>query len=153
MFLVQDSSSERQIRIKNISDEDPILSLILAVIHFEWTIRRAIISLGTSPNISIRSELDRCHGLKAYKELWKQEVSAKSVKKTLPDVVKNWEKLGKAFQLRHKLVHGAGCAGSVYARERTIWALEAANYVWSFCHEHGIDLDGRLRVRRSVKLS
>ncbi|MFN7715452.1 MAG: hypothetical protein ACK5QS_08245 [Pseudanabaenaceae cyanobacterium] len=151
MFLVQDSSSERQIRIKKISDEDPILSLILAVIHFEWTIRRAIISLSTSPNISIRSKLDGCHGLKAYKDLWKQEVSAKSSKKTLPDVVKNWEKLGKAFQLRNKLVHGVSSAGSVYARERTIWALEAANYVSLFCHEHGIDLDARLRVRRSVK--
>lgn len=150
VFLVKDSSLERESRIKFFLDEDPTLSLILSAVHFEWTIRRAIIALGTSPNVAIRIKLRNCHGLKRYKSLWKEEVAAKVGEKGLPDVVKNWENLDKAFRLRHKLVHGAGSCGSAYARERAMWALEATDYVWQFCNEEKINLDARLPVRRSA---
>ena len=60
MFLVQDSSSSREERIKHFLAEDASLSALLAVIHFEWTILRAIITLGTSPNVVVRAKLAKC---------------------------------------------------------------------------------------------
>jgi hypothetical protein len=149
VFLVKDSSSSRESRIKQFLDEDPALSLLLAVIHFEWIMRRAMISLGTSPNVIVRVKLRNCHGLKRYKSLWKEEVAQNVNGRGLPEVIKNWENLDRAFRLRHKLVHGASSCGAEYARERAIWALEAAGYVRKICKEHDIDLDVRLRVRRS----
>jgi hypothetical protein len=151
MFLVQDSSLSREARIKQFLAEDPSLSALLAVIHFEWTVRRAIIALGTSPNVIVRAKLKNCHGLDKYKDVWKDEVFP-NVQLRLPDeVVKNWEKLGRAFRLRHRLVHGATSCGREYASERVYWAIEATNDVRSVCTDHEINLDKRLPVRRYTK--
>lgn len=151
MFLVQDSSESREARIKSFLAEDPSLSALLAIIHFEWTVRRAIIALGTSPNVMVRAELKNCHGLDRYKDVWKAEVSL-NVHKSLPEVVKNWEGLRRAFRLRHRLVHGAASCGTEYASERVNWAIEATNDIRAVCDAHGIKLDSRLPIRRCTKL-
>ncbi|WNZ45470.1 hypothetical protein Q2T42_27140 [Leptolyngbya boryana CZ1] len=153
MFLVQDSSTAREARIQQLSVEDPTLSALLAVIHVEWTFRRAIIALGTSPNVDIRKELKRCHGLDNYKESWKVEVSSKNNRKRLPEVVKNWDGLRRSFSLRHRLVHGVSGCGHEYAQERTNWALAAAADVREFCSVHNVDLDSRLPVRRKKSIA
>ncbi|XGB38639.1 MAG: hypothetical protein LVT47_06745 [Cyanobacteria bacterium LVE1205-1] len=74
MFLVSDSSAFREERIKQILVEDPPLAALLSVIHFEWTVRRAIIALGTSPNVEIRERMRLDHGCDKYKQVWKDEV-------------------------------------------------------------------------------
>lgn len=152
MFLVQDSSTAREARIQQLSVEDPTLSALLAVIHVEWTFRRAIIALGTSPNVDIRKQLQHCHGLKKYKNLWGDEVSPKTEKK-LPEVVKDWQSLHRSFSLRHRLVHGVSGCGHEYAQERTNWALAAAADVREFCSVHDVDLDSRLPVRRKKSIA
>jgi hypothetical protein len=151
VFLVQDSSLSRENQIKQFLEENPSLSALLSVIHFEWTARRAIIALGTSPNVVVRAKLENCHGLDRYKDVWKDEVFPK-VQLRFPEVVKNWDGLGRAFRLRHRLVHGVTSCGTEYARERVYWAIDAANDVRTVCIDNGINLDSRLPVRRSVRL-
>ena len=151
MFLVKDSSPSREERIKQFLPGDPPLAALLAVIHFEWTIRRAIIALGTSPNVEMREKLIRCHGCNAYKDLWKDEVFPK-IKLRLPQVIKNWDGLVRAFRLRHRLVHGVTSCGIDYARERVYWAIDGANDVRAVCLAYSIDLDSRLPVRKRLKL-
>ncbi|PSB14877.1 hypothetical protein C7B76_15015 [filamentous cyanobacterium CCP2] len=151
MFLVKDSSEVREKRIKQFLDEDPALSALLSVIHFEWTVRRAIVALGSSPNVVVRAKLKNCHGLDKYKDVWKDEVFP-NVRLRLPEeVVKDWTGLGRAFRLRHRLVHGATSCGTEYAKERVYWAIEATNDVRSICFKKGINLDSRLPVRRVCK--
>lgn len=149
MFLVKDSSLSRENRIKQFLNEDPSLSALLSVIHFEWTARRAIIALGTSANVEVRKKLEKCHGLDNYKDVWKDEVFPR-VQLRFPQAVNNWDGVVRAFRLRHRLVHGATSCGIEYARERVCWAIDAANDVRSVCINHGIDLDSRLPVRRFV---
>lgn len=153
MFLVQDSSLSREERIKQFLAEDASLSALLSVIHFEWTVRRAIIALGTSPNVVVRAKLAKCHGLDKYKNVWKDEVFLNEQRevKRLSDVVKNWEGLGRAFRLRHRLVHGATSCSTDYARERVYWALDAMNDVRTVCAGNDINLDARLPIRRCIK--
>lgn len=150
MFLIRDSSPSREERIKQFLPEDPPLAALLAVVHFEWTVRRAIIALGTSPNVEIRKKLERCHGCDAYKDLWRDEVLPR-IGSHLPQIVKNWDGLIRAFRLRHRLVHGVTSCGIDYASERVYWAIGAANDVRSACIAYGIDLDSRLPVRRRLK--
>ena len=151
VFLVQDSSVSREERIKQFLDEDPSLSALLSVIHFEWTVRRAIIALGKSPNVVIRVKLRGCQGLDGYKDLWRDEVFLNDQRNItrLSEVVKNWQGLGRAFRLRHRLVHGATSCGTEYAKERVNWAIDATNNVRHICKVEGINLDLRLPVRRS----
>jgi hypothetical protein len=148
VFLVKDSSKAREERIKQFLNEDPALSALLSVIHVEWTLKRAIIALGHSPNVVVRSKLRSCHGLERYKDVWKDEVTPKTEQR-LPEVVENWQGLGRAFRLRHKLVHGVGSCGTEYAAERVTWAIDAAENIRSCCAEYKVDLDMRLPVRRS----
>jgi hypothetical protein len=150
VFLVRDSSSSREERIKQFLDEDPALAALLSVIHFEWTVRRAIIALGTSPNVVIRENLENCHGLSRYKVLWKEEVFP-NIQLRLPEVVKNWDGLDRAFRLRHKLVHGVTSCEAEYAKQRVYWAINATSDLRSVCIDNGIDLDSRLPVRRAAK--
>ena len=149
MFLVQDSSEAREDRIQQFLDEDPALSALLSVIHFEWTLRRAIIALGHSPNVVVRSKLKVCHGLDKYKDVWKDEVTPK-VEQRLPEVVRNWQGLGRAFSLRHKLVHGVGSCGRDHATDRVHWAIDAAKDIRSVCSKYDVNLDVRLPVRRNT---
>jgi len=81
----------REERIKQFLAEDASLSALLAVIHFEWTVRRAIIALGTSPNVVVRTKLKECHGLGKYKDVWKNEVFLNEQRqvKRLSEVVTN----------------------------------------------------------------
>lgn len=151
MFLVSDSSSSREERIKQILVEDPPLAALLSVIHFEWTVRRAIIALGTSPNVEIRERMKLDHGCDKYKQVWKDEVFPK-IKRRLPEVVDNWDGLRRAFKLRHRLVHGITSCGQEYAEKRVHWAVSAAKNVRDVCAAHGINLDNRLPVRKQRKV-
>ena len=150
VFLVQDSSPSREERIQVLAQTDPALSAILSVIHFEWTARRSIIALGTSPNIDIREKLKYCHGCEKYKDLWKEEV-APNVNQRLPDIVKDWQGLRRAFSLRHRLVHGTSSCGAEYARDRMIWAIAACQDIRAVCASYNTDIDARLPVRRRSK--
>jgi hypothetical protein len=150
VFLVKDSSKAREERIKQFLNEDAALSALLSVIHVEWTLKRAIIALGHSSNVVVRSKLRHCHGLEKYKNVWRDEVNPKP-EHYLPVVVRNWQGLGRAFSLRHKLVHGAGSCGGEYATERVNWAIDAAEDIRTFCTKFDVDLDKRLPVRRSSK--
>jgi len=63
MFEVQYGSEKREQRIRGFLEQEPPAAVILAAVHFEWTLRRAIIGLGENPNVAIREGLKGCHGL------------------------------------------------------------------------------------------
>jgi hypothetical protein len=151
VFLVKDASEGREQRIRQFLNDDPSLAALLSIIHVEWTVRRAVIALGQSPNVVVRQKLERCHGCDAYKDIWKLEVVTNG-HKTLPNVVANWHGLTKAFKLRHMLVHGASSCSGEYATERMEWALLAAQDIREYCSQYEINLDTRLPVRRQVKV-
>ena len=150
MFFVKDSSSSREQRILVMSKEDASISLLLSAIHFEWTIRRAIIALGSSPNVEVREKLENCHGLSGYKKLWKEEVFPR-VGKKLPEIVANWEGLTKTFRLRNKLIHGVYPCGEDYAMEKMQFAIEACKSIRRLSNSHNVDLDVRLPIRRKPR--
>lgn len=150
MFLVKDGSLSREERISKLIEEDAPLSVLLAIIHFEWTVRRTIIALGTSPNVEIRKKLRDCHGAEKYKAVWKEEVFPQKNKR-LPEVVTDWEGLLKAWNLRHRLIHGASSCGKDYAQDKVIFALHASKNIRDFASSHRVDLDERLPVRMRKK--
>lgn len=149
-FLVGDSQSTRHARIKGFLVEgEPVISVILAAADFEWTVRRAILALGKSPNADIRTGvLARCSGLDKYRDAWKAEVKPR-FEKGLPEVIADWDGFKEAFGLRHRLVHGvAGTTGLNYAATRVETVLQASADVAAFAAANAIDLFARLPVRR-----
>jgi len=75
MFFVQDTLIQRHRKIRSFLKTESVIAVLLGAADFEWTVRRAIIALGHSPNVDIREHtLLGCHGLDAYKAAWKEEV-------------------------------------------------------------------------------
>jgi hypothetical protein len=68
MFWVDDSRQERTARIKSfLNKEDAVVAVLLSTANIEWTLRRAIIGLGSSANMEIRNGvLHRSSGLDGY---------------------------------------------------------------------------------------
>lgn len=150
MFLVSDTQTSRHARIKQFSGNEASIGALLATIDFEWTLRRAILACGTSPNVTIRETvLKRCSGLDRYKEAWKKEVQPRfSI--LLPAVLSNWKYLkDQAFPFRHKIVHGIkGASGEQFSNDRRDALLQASCELVNFAAGHSIDLYVRLPVRK-----
>jgi hypothetical protein len=127
----------------------PAIAVLLAAADFESIVRRAIIALGHSPNADIRVEFIQCHGLDAYKRIWKAEVGrVKGV--GLASVVPNWHffKEEKALPLRHKVIHGEqGSTGRGFATERVEAILLASSSFAEFALQHGSIFFNRCRAR------
>jgi hypothetical protein len=147
MFLVRDTSAAREARIQGFLSDDPSLAALLAIVHVEWTLRRAIIALGSSPNVVVREQLRQCHGHENYRDVWRDEVLPRTGQR-LTGVIQNWDGLKRTFRLRHVLVHGVRPVSFDYAAERAGWALAGAADIRALCTAHGIDIDSRLPVRR-----
>jgi len=155
MFFVNDTQDLRHHKIQLFLKDEPVIAVLLSAADFEWTVRRAIISLGTSPNVEIRdSVLRNCSGLNGYKEAWKEEVKPNHGV-GLPDVIDSWQYFKeKAFPLRHKIIHGAlGTVSQDYAKERVEAILIATQSIVQFSQERGCDLYSRLKVRRRTTKS
>lgn len=147
MFLVSDTSVAREARIRSFLAEDPSLAALLAVVNVEWTLRRAIVALGTSPNVVVREQLRQCHGHEKYRDVWRDEVKPRTGL-GLPQVLSHWDGLKRAFKVRHVLVHGVRAVSYNFAADRAEWALTAAYDIRGFCAIHHVDLDARLPIRR-----
>lgn len=156
MFLVSDTQTERHKKIKGfVSSNETTIAVFLAAADLEWTLRRAILAMGCSPNKFIREcVLDQCTGLNKYKDAWRKEVLPR-FGKSLIDLVgnDNWCELSNpkhgAFALRHRLIHGiAGTSGLDYLAQRVEVILAASIAVAKFSEGKGFNLFGkRLSVR------
>ena len=153
MFLVSDTLAGRQALIGRYSGNEATLGILLSVIDFEWTVRRAIIALGAEPTKAIRADIEKCSGLPAYNKAWKKHVHPQT-KRELDQVVSDWDFLrDQSFPLRHKIVHGVNVrASESFAAERRDCALKASASVCNFASSLGVDLYKRLPVRQKAKV-
>lgn len=156
MFLVNDTKEERRKKITRFLDSgETVIAVLLAAANFEWTVRRTIIALGKSPTARYREEkglLSGCHGLKAYKEVWKSDVSPRTGK-GLAQVICKWQYLKEqAYPLRNKLIHGdTGTVTPDYAKPRVEAMLAASEDLIEYGLDHDGDVFQRIRIRRKPR--
>ncbi len=116
-FVTRETRESRSRRIRDFFKVQPVLGYLMAVIDFEWTIRRAIVMMSGCPASVIRERLEtrKYSGWGAYKDCWRLcvEETRNDGIPTLEHVVfgdditaEKQEAIGLAFLLRHKVVHG-----------------------------------------------
>ena len=151
MFLVRDSIKQREERIIGMIDHDPAIAVLMATANFEWVVRRAARMLSTKQNREINAILaaEHYHGLDKFKKLWKSMVP-QSKETQIHKVIRNWDQLGKAYQIRHQLIHGVKPVSKVFATKQTKTLLAAVHDITIFCDARGIDLSKRMKVRRKA---
>jgi hypothetical protein len=153
MFLVTNSPDSRHRRIRLFLPDEPVIAVLLAAVDFEWTLRRAIIALGTNSNIIIRKRFRACHGLDGYKQVWRDEVKSR-LGANLSNVLTNWKVLKEvAYPLRNEVVHGVrGFPSTKKSSECVEQFLTASLRISNYATSHNSPLFGkRLPVRRKPR--
>jgi hypothetical protein len=149
LFFVSDRKELKERRITEMLGTEPMIAVLLAAANVEWTIGRSILVFSQSPNMDVRDRLDKTHGLKGYKELWKKELRSHDPSfPGLACVINGWDEFSAAFNLRHKLIHGRGTCSRNMATNPISRMLLAVDDLYSFAESWGIDLNARLRIRR-----
>lgn len=151
-FKIEDGYEYRGKTILDLLDSGlPDIAVISAAADLEWTLRRAIVSLGCSPNREIHKKLEKTSGLRRYAALWSKEVSPRHGS-SLETLIKDWDNfVDVTYQLRHKLIHGAAANTSRdYAKPRVEEMLAVTKSVVDHCALCGIDIYKRLPVRRNA---
>ncbi len=149
MYLAGETPEFREKRIRDFLAREPAIAVILAAVHFEWTVSRAILFLSRKPNKELRHTLQAsCSGLQGYNRCWKETVTLATPGPALNQIVTNWFLVTEAFDLRNGLVHGRNTCTRNTATPHTEALLEGARFVAAFCRNRGADLTKRIPVRR-----
>lgn len=157
MFFVSDSQVARHDRIRSfVTVENSAIAVILAAIDFEWSMRRSILAMGTSPTKHIREVVfaEFNGGYQNYADAWKKEV-APWLGHSLAQTIPHWSRLASkkdgAVRLRGQIVHGAQVAVSAdYARPRVEDWLHASVLLEKLAIQHKTSLYKRI-VRRTPR--
>ena len=69
MFLASHGVKRRETRVRREFARDPGIGLLLAAVNLEWTLSRAILFLGSTPNQALRKLMRSSRSLKGYAQL------------------------------------------------------------------------------------
>jgi len=151
MFLAGERPEIREKKIRGFLQKEPGVAVLLAAAQFEWTLGRTLLFLGRDSNAALRERLAVTYGLEHYKKLWKEELSPRQGYSSLPDVVRNWERVRDAYRWRGLLIHGRDRCTANMALPEVEALLQAATYVRQYCESQGIEFTARLPVRTKKK--
>lgn len=166
MFLVSDGSrNARKKIISGLSAKDRAVGFLLSVIDFEWTVRRAILKLSTAPTKAIKDRLADCHGLAAYRDMWREYVVRDKeccVAEGLPSVINGpvkgkgtkrlWDLLKNTFKVRNLLVHGvSGFIKDEDAERHMLNVFPATDALAEFTAQNGANVFEKIKSRKENK--
>ena len=149
MFFVSDTQAARHEMIRSFLKGDRYsIAVILAAVDFEWTVRRAILSLGSLPTKEIQASFEAYRRFEDYKDFWNSHVKPR-LNVTLAQVVRDWSNARKAFDSRNRLVHGiTGAIERKDAEKCTLAALRASQDLEAFCGKNDGSVYQRIDRRK-----
>ncbi len=154
MFLAGEEPHFREQRIREYLRREPSVGLLVAAVHFEWTVCRAVMFLSPTPNRELRNLMSRVYGLDKYEQLWRNQVAAfVDDRLGLPKIVGNWQQVRDAFQMRNRLVHGRDRATQNMAKPKVDALIRAAASIQLYCSRRGINFQDRIPNRRKRRMS
>ena len=104
MFLAGEPAQYREAKIRTWLHTEPSIALVVAAVHFEWTICRVVLFLSSRSNREIRKELAAVYGLEKYKDFWRMEIVSRRGGYSLPSIVGDWKAMTDAFKARNRVV-------------------------------------------------
>ncbi len=162
LFSVGYGSENRERYINSLLENDPTIALILASVHFEWTIKRAILTLSSAPSKSLREKLESTYlllsnnKLVGLDEIWHQEVGISIKNASFDKIIGNLTLIlgeGGAKSLRGKIIHGNGTISKAVAREAVSSYFVACENIRKLAKRNGKNLDQKLRPRSNRKIT
>lgn len=159
MFSEIFGSENREDKILKMIKQEPTAAVILAAVHFEWTIKRVILKLGISPTKELRNKLedvysfeDRGNKRAEYKSIWEAEISKRFNNSALGTIVGSIGKLkSEGIHVRNNIVHGNGTIPKVKAQKAVKRFFLVTKKFRDFAEIHGENLDASLNPKRKPR--
>lgn len=158
MFSVGFGIKNREKRIREMAKSDRCTAVILAAVHFEWMLKRALLKLGTSPTSELRQVLESVYsmagknGQQGYSDVWASEIGSKFKHAALGTVIGKLQRIqAQALNVRGKVIHGNGTVSKKDADEAIELFLGAGEKLRNFAANNGCNLDSKLRTRRKPR--
>jgi hypothetical protein len=148
MFLVNDSIYDREFTITQLMDIDPSMSFSLAMIHFEWSLKRIILGLGKSPSISIKKKLEAAATLSDFRSIWQKELTSKRNMCIITKVFSQWELIYEIFHYRNKYVTYTRASDSETLVKYTNALLIASRELYELGVEHKLDIYTKIPIKQ-----
>ncbi len=165
MFLVATDIEQRVAKVRRFHAEgESAIAVLLAAADCERTIRRAVLAMGTTPTKELAFRLGRRKpasdksskprqpkyrsSIEGYNEAWAAEVTPRFGVRLAHELIRDWDGLHHAFQLRHELIHGdRGRPSADYAGKKIEVLLAATTAVHTFALGNGVNLTNPLPRR------
>lgn len=142
-FLVNDGSENREKKIREIARDDHTHAVVLAAIHFEWTIKRTILKLRRSPAAKLGKQLESVSDLRSYEKIWRLEIRSNNKRPALKTVLgkRITELQRKTFEIREKIVQGKDTVKKSEVMKAIDLYLDASKKLRDFATDNGENLD------------
>jgi len=150
MFLAGEPAQYREAKIQKWLHTEPSIALLVAAVHVEWTVCRAVLFLSPRPNREIRKELAVVYGLEKYKDCWRMEIVSLRGGHSLPRIVGAWKAVTDALKARDRLVHGRDQYTRHMAAPHVEARLKAAAELRAYGKRLGVDFQARLPIRKKI---
>ena len=154
IFSVGYGSKKREEKILQYLEEDYIVAIILAAVHFEWMLKRTILKLSKSPTKKLRKTLENVflitssNNQKILQKVWISEVANEYKNASFGTVLPNFTSIkDKSKFVRGFLVHGNGLTKKSNTKSAINEYLRATQKLREFALKNGHDLDKRLNAR------
>ena len=154
MFSVGFGSEKREAKIREMGREDLTTAVILAAVHFEWMLKRAILKLGRSPTKKLREQLERVYSISdrdnrdGYKSIWAREIQPRYKRAALGTVLGKLTAINdNAMAVRGRVIHGNGTVSKTDAHKAIELFLTSGKKLRDFTLKNGDNLDSRLKAR------
>jgi len=148
MFLVNDSVYERELLITQMMEIDPSISFSLAMLHFEWSLKRIILSLGKSPSIFIKKKLETAATVADFRSIWQKELNAKRGMCVISKVFSDWETIHEIFHYRNKYVTYSRTHENEILLKYTQVLLIASRELYELGVSHNVDIYTKIPVKQ-----
>jgi hypothetical protein len=149
MFIKNDTIEEREQMIYDLLNSEPFLAFSIAFTHFEWSLKRTILSLSKTPSVIVKKKLEESLTINSYRTLWFKEIKEKLGLRVLAKQFADWNDIVESFKMRDRLFENSKSINNNKLKNLTKSLINAARELNTLCLQFDINIYRKVQIRQN----
>jgi hypothetical protein len=149
MFIKNDTIEEREQMIYDLLNSEPFLAFSIAFTHFEWSLKRTILSLSKTPSVIVKKKLEESLTINSYRTLWFKEIKEKLGLRVLAKQFADWNDIVESFKMRDRLFENSKSINNNKLKNLTKSLINAARELHTLCLQFDINIYRKVQIRQN----
>ncbi len=149
MFIKNDTIEEREQMIYDLLNSEPFLAFSIAFTHFEWSLKRTILSLSKTPSIVVKKKLEESLTINNYRTLWSKEIKGKLGLRVLAKQFSDWNNIVESFKMRDRLFENSKSINTNKLKNLTKSLINSARELNTLCLQFDINIYIKVQIRQN----